>query len=175
MSTWLIVARSPSTTLPGSIVELELGLLRQRRVEQRAQLAHELADVDGLAPPEVALARVGEHLPRERRRALRRRDDGLRRRRRVGIAHALTQELGVAEDAGEQVVEVVRDAAREHAEAVEPLRALHLLLERAPLGLEPPRGPQVAHARDAHGLAVERRLRDDRPRSGRARRSRASP
>ena len=38
------------------------------------------------------------------------------------------RQVGVAEDAGQQVVEVVRDAAGQHAEALELLRVAHLLL-----------------------------------------------
>ena len=46
----------------------------------------------------------------------------------------LEQERGVAGDAGEQVVEVVRDASREPAEALELLRAQELRFQPLPLG-----------------------------------------
>ena len=139
--------------------QLELRLLRQRRGEQRPQLTHELPEVDGLAPAEVPLPRVGQHLSRERRGPLRGRDDGRRDLLVLVRRGAIAQELGVAEHARQQVVEVVRDAARQHAQAVEPLRALDLLLEPAPLGLEalrplacrahPPRAPAGRRASPA--------------------------
>ena len=45
------------------------------------------------------------------------------------------REAGLAEDADEQVVEVVRDAAGQHAEALEALRLLDAIVERPPLAL----------------------------------------
>ena len=44
-------------------------------------------------------------------------------------------QIGVAEDAGEQVVEIVRDAAGEHHQALALLLFLHPPLERIALGL----------------------------------------
>ena len=44
-------------------------------------------------------------------------------------------EAGLAEDADEQVVEVVRHAAGQHAEALEALRLLDAIVERSPLAL----------------------------------------
>ena len=44
-------------------------------------------------------------------------------------------EAGLAEDADEQVVEVVRDAAGQHAEAFEALRLLDAIVERPPFAL----------------------------------------
>ena len=55
----------------------------------------------------------------------------------------------------------MRDTAREHTQAVEPLRALDLLLEPASLGLEAVRRTHVANARDAYRLAVQRPRHDD--------------
>ncbi len=52
--------------------------------------------------------------------------------RRVGGQVALRQS-GLAEDADQQVVEIVGDAAREQAKALEPLRVLHAAVERPPL------------------------------------------
>jgi hypothetical protein len=53
------------------------------------------------------------------------------------VADLLADERGVVEDDGEQVVEVVGDAAGELAEALQPLRLVQLALEALALGLRP--------------------------------------
>lgn len=55
-----------------------------------------------------------------------------RARRQIGEGKA-----GLAEDADEQIVEVVRHAAGQHAEAFEALRLLDSIVERPPLTFGP--------------------------------------
>ena len=74
------------------------------------------------------------------------------------------QQIGVAEDAGQQVVEVVRHAAGEHAEAFELLLLEDAAIQHAALvlGLAPRR--DVAHQHEPSGkpiLAVAHRLHFD--------------
>ena len=101
------------------------------------------------------MPRVGEHLSRERCGSLGRRDDGRRNLLVLIGLCAIVQQLGVAEHPREEVVEVVRDAARQDAQAVEPLRALDLLLEPAPLGLETLPLGDVADGADPYGPLAE--------------------
>jgi hypothetical protein len=54
---------------------------------------------------------------------------------RAVVGHLLADERRVVRDDGEQVVEVVRDAAGELAEALQPLRLLQLAFQLVPLGL----------------------------------------
>ena len=77
-------------------------------------------------------------------------------RRSSLVGSASEQELGAAQDDGQQVVEVVGDAARQLADGVHLLRLPELLLERAPLG------DVEGDAGGAYGLAaiVEREMRD---------------
>ena len=84
------------------------------------------------------LAAEGQELPGQRRRAL----AGLLHLQqivleRVALAHAVQREPGVAQDHGEQVVEVVRHAAREAADGLHLLRRPELLLELLALRLRP--------------------------------------
>jgi hypothetical protein len=58
------------------------------------------------------------------------------------------RETRVAEDSDEQIVEVVRDAAREDAETLQLLRVLHFRLEGTPLCIQPPQVRDVLTARD---------------------------
>ena len=73
----------------------------------------------------MVVAAEDEQLARQRRGALgRARDLGHVLGRRMVVAERLGHEVGVVEDHGQQVVEVVRDAAGELAERVHPLCAL---------------------------------------------------
>ena len=85
------------------------------------------------------------------------------------------RELGVAEDPDEQVVEVVRDAAREQPQALQPLRLDELLLEQRALVLDLPSRRHVGdHADDAppRARAVRARLTAPRIQRGSALRER---
>jgi len=82
-----------------------------------------LRQVDG-AWLEHLPAPEGEELLRERHRALRGRRDVVQvASHRVVDREVLRHEVRVAEDDGEDVVEVVRDAAREAADRLHLLRA----------------------------------------------------
>jgi hypothetical protein len=126
-------------------LDLEVDRARHRRAVEVGALAHERAEVRPL-DDEAPAPGVREHLARQLRRSLRR-GEGLGERVRLlgagrGVGH---RELEVAGDGEQQVVEVVRDAAREHAQALVLLRdeqpaleldaALVLVVERAVQGL----------------------------------------
>ena len=57
---------------------LQVGLLRQRGAQQLAQLVQQHAQIDRLALAQVAVARIGQHLPGQRPPLLRGRDHGVR-------------------------------------------------------------------------------------------------
>jgi hypothetical protein len=103
-------------------------------LQEVTHLLDQGAEIDA-RDEEAPLAGVGEELPRELGRAQRGGLDALdgheRRRARRQLE---LREAGVAEHADEEVVEVVRDAAGEHAEALELLRRDELVLEPAGLG-----------------------------------------
>ena len=70
-----------------------------------------------------------------------------------GIGEPVLEHLEVAQDDGEQVVEVVRHAARELAHRLHLLRLAQLLLQLVPCG-------QIAHEAGEEALAVGMRLAD---------------
>ena len=105
-----------------------------RDLEQPRGFHDERVEVEPL-DDEAALARIGEHLFAKVGGAfgggLDLLEERLHRRFR-GQVHA--GEAGVAEHAAEQVVEIVGDAAGEHAETFELLRFLELALDDLALG-----------------------------------------
>src|SRR5581483_4164841 len=77
----------------------------------------------------------GEELSREMARAFARSYDLIDvRNSRRHVHERLAKELAVAEDRGQQVVEVVRDAAGEPADRLHLLRLQKLLFEQLSLG-----------------------------------------
>ena len=73
---------------------------------------------------------------------------------RVLVGRALDQEVGVVQDHRKQVVEVVRDATREPADALELLGLAQLVLKLAARVLAPdPERDVVEDAYDAHQAA----------------------
>ena len=89
---------------------------------------------------------------------------GRRRRRQLHL-----RQTGIAENTRQQIVEIVRDAARQHPQAFELLHVQHLRLQLATLvfdvlalqlrpGARGKKGEEVAvFARILHRLAVENR------------------
>jgi hypothetical protein len=73
---------------------------------------------------------------------------------RVARRQVAEREARLADDRREQVVEVVRDPAREHTEALEPLHLLHAALERAPLLFLAAPLAEVARHRDEAPFTV---------------------
>jgi hypothetical protein len=124
--------------------------------EQALHAADPLAEIDRarldhLAPGEL------EELLGEARRAQGRRFDLLGVARRLGVERLVAQGPGVADDHREQVVEVVRDAAREPAHALEPLGPRAPLLQPLGgihvvqlLGDADHRAARIAHRRERH-------------------------
>src|SRR5207249_10303289 len=92
------------------------------------------------------LAAEGQQLPRERAGALRRLVDLERvRAPRIGRLERADEQVGVAADRGQEVVEVVRDPAGQAADRLHLLRLAQLLVSRAELGLDAAaldRGPE---------------------------------
>jgi hypothetical protein len=114
-------------------VAAHLQVLGKGPLDDRLDLADDLLELDRDARAFDA-AREGQHLAYEVGAALRAhrhvRDDLLRAL--VEAVHP--QEVDAHRDRREQVVEVVRDAARERADALDALRAQELLLELLALG-----------------------------------------
>ena len=105
-----------------------------RGAQQIHHVAYQLVQIDALDRA-VPLAGVRQHLVDEIGRALSTEEDGahavaeLARRRNLQ-----RQQIGVSDDAGQQVVEVVSQPAGEHAEALALLLFLDARLERRALG-----------------------------------------
>ena len=103
------------------MIEREQHVLADQPRDHRVQLADGIDQVDH-APLEHLLTAEGEQLLGEPGRALRRHLDlgGVAVRRFVG-RQLLDQEFAEAEDHGQQVVEVVRDAAGQAADGLHAL------------------------------------------------------
>jgi hypothetical protein len=115
-------------------LDLELDLRGHELAKPVLELAHLCAQLEALHVHRSA-AREDQELLRQRRRALAAIDDLLEiRARGVAFSEIVVGELGVPEDAREQVVEVVRDAARQHAEALELAGVAQLSFGADPLG-----------------------------------------
>ena len=141
------------------VIQLEddLRVLRHGRPQQMRHLADDVREV-GRLQHEAALAGVGQHLVGQFGRALRGRLNLRRSGRRPATpgSTSVERESGVSEHADEEIVEVVRDAAGQHAEALELLHVLHLRFETAPLFFGAHAIGDVAVAPDA---AVDMRRR----------------
>src|SRR5262245_36214004 len=64
------------------------------------------------------------------------------------------EDLAATQHADQEVVEIVRNSAREHAQAFEALTPLHLELELPALLFQSPRLAKIADGGDAYRLAV---------------------
>ena len=116
---------------------LQRTVTRRRRAQQLQHLKHQGIEVDSLDRA-VPFAGVGEHLRHKVRCALRAENDGA-----DVAAHSARwwqlqrQQVGVADDARKQVVEIVGEAAGKHAKAFVLLLLLHARFERVALRLRP--------------------------------------
>ena len=135
---------------------------RDRRRNEGDRLLRERAELDD-AERHLAPTREREHLRAELARTKRRGLDLLGDAgREIRSPARLAEERRPREHAGEKVVEVVRETAREDAEALELVR-----LREPPLDLEPllfgalPVRHVAREAEDAHDLALGIELRDD--------------
>ena len=116
---------------PAQERRVDLDVLAEQAREQADRVGDGAVEVERRELLHLAAAE-GEELPRQLGRAV----AGVRdlvevRAQLVVAADALERERGVAADRGEQVVEVVRDAARELPDGLEPLRLAEALLEAA--------------------------------------------
>ena len=118
-------------------VEGHADVLRDDRSEQFVDFLGERFELHR-QHDEPAAPGVGEHLRRELAGAQRRTFDALDMGPPRGAGRQIGErETGFPEHADQQVVEVVGDAARQHAEALEPLRLLDSLVEQPALPLGP--------------------------------------
>ncbi len=116
----------------------ELDVLADHAPEHRLDSLDDGVEVQHLRLEQLVAAER-EQLARERGRPLRRLLDLLRAgAQRVVLAQLLEHQVAVAADGGEDVVEVVRDPAREAAHGLQLLRLAELILEVAALGDVPP-------------------------------------
>ena len=170
------------------MAEIELDALAEQALQQHREVVEQVVEVQHLRPQGLA-AREGQQLPHQARGpvgVLLDLHDVLEGR--IGRPVVGEQQVGVADDRLQHVVEVVRDAAGELADRVHLLRLGELLLDLAQLGgvegVEDRRlalglGLALVHRGhpDPHGaarLAGERQFerRDVAPALGRRRRAR---
>ncbi len=126
----------------------ELDVLAEQTAEHAIDVEDQLIQVDDAGLDDLA-PRECQELPREVRRALRgARDLGDVAERGIAGRGIGPRHLGVAEDRRQQVVEVVRDAASQPADAFHALREQELRFEAPQLG------DVLADDQDAHALAL---------------------
>ncbi len=103
--------------------------MRNRSADQRHNLRDHRREIEPVQHKRP-LAGVGQHLAHQQSGALAGTDDfGDARLRRVGFGKVVHRQAGVAHDGRQQVVEIVRQTARQHAQTLQFLRLAHLLLE----------------------------------------------
>ena len=108
---------------------LDLDVFAQRTAQQPLQTVHELIEVDGPGL-EGLLAGKGQQALRQVRRLLGCNQDVMQQlgAAGIGLALALLEDLGAAQNHGQQVVEVMGNAAGKLAYRLELLRLAQLLL-----------------------------------------------
>ena len=125
---------SARTRQPGVNGGRELDVVAQEPREQSLELLDDFAEIEDLRQ-EHLVAAEGEQLARERGSTIGGAHDLQRvRAARVVVVEAGHEELAVAADRGQEVVEVVRDAAGEPSDRLELLRVQQLLLQQALIG-----------------------------------------
>ncbi len=131
-SNWPMSTFTGQRSRPWSTLSL-IWLPTQAR-QQHAQVGQHVGEVEHLRPQRL-LAREGQQLPDQRRRAvgvlLDVHDVGEGRVRRAVVGE---QQVRRHDDGGQHVVEVVRDAAGELADRLHLLALRHLAFERLLLG-----------------------------------------
>ena len=114
--------------------DIELDRLADKPAQQHLELRQDVVELQRLRSKRLA-ARERQQLPHQTRRpvgVLLDLHDVLKRR--IGRAMVGEQEVGIADDGGQHVVEVMRDAARELADRLHLLALREVLLQRALLG-----------------------------------------
>ncbi len=117
-----------------AVAHVDLDLLADQATHHVLQFGEHVGELQHLGPQRLA-AREGEQLPHQAGGpvgVLLDLHDVLERR--IGRPVVREQQVGIAEDGGQHVVEVVRDAARELADGLHLLRLGEALLQRALLG-----------------------------------------
>jgi hypothetical protein len=146
------IGRDPLSLVAG---HPDLGLGPTSDLQQRQQLLDQRAEVHGHLP-EWPPTGIIEHQLTEIGRAVGRALDGTERvPRRLTVAKPRDGELGVRHHPHQQVVEVVRDATGQHAQALELLRVKHARFQLQPLALGvSQRGDVGRHTQHVPGDAV---------------------
>ena len=111
-----------------AVIQLQRHVLAQQPAEHVGHVADDFVHVQPLGLDELAAAE-GEQLPREAGGALGGLRDLLRGTRRGVVEVRRRQQRGVAVNDGEDVVEIVRDAAGELADGLHFLRLAQLFLQ----------------------------------------------
>ena len=117
-----------------AVHDVEIDRLADQPAQQHLQFGQHVAELQGLRPQRLP-AREGEQLPHQARRAigvLLDLHDVLEGR--IGRPVIGEQQIGIADDRGQHIVEVMRDAAGELADRLHLLALREILLQRALLG-----------------------------------------
>ena len=134
--------------------QLHLDVLPHQARQHRLQTRHHLIQIERPGVEDL-LAAVGQQLPRQLRRALARRQDFLDRFALwIGRLQFLEQQMAIAVDHHQQIVEIVRHPARQAAHRFHPLD-----LNQVRFGLQFLRQPQRFF-----GLLQHRDIADDHAR-----------
>ena len=121
----------------GAGLERELDRPAEQRLEQPARLGHDLVQIEAGQRERLAAAE-GEQLARERRAGLGRLPDLLRvAAERAVVRQVRGEQLAVAADRGQRVVEVVRDTARQLSDRLQLLGVVQLVSQAVTLLLGP--------------------------------------
>ena len=114
---------------PSASARFQSHTLRNGGLHQVRDLPHFAGEVQGF-DEEAAAAGVGQHLRGELGHDLAGRDQVAGGPGFAGVgAEAILKQAGIAQHAGEQIVEIVSDAAGEHTEALEALVLLDVRFE----------------------------------------------
>ena len=128
-STCSIMPTSASTMAGDvAVIQLQRHVLAQKPSQHVGHVADDFIHVQSLGLDELAAAE-GEQLPRQAGGALGGLGDLLRGARRRFLQSGRHQQRGVAVNDGEDVVEIVRDAAGKLADGLHFLRLAQLLLQ----------------------------------------------
>ena len=118
----------------GAVLELQVDAFAQKPPQHQRELAHHVAQAQHFRLQRL-LAREGEKLAHQRRRAQRVLMDLVDfLERRIARLMAHQKEFAIADDDGEQIVEIVRHAAGELAHRLHLLRLREFRLQRFLLG-----------------------------------------
>ena len=108
-------------------MHVEIDVLADEPSEERLRVAHELVQIDHLGTEKLPPAER-QQLPRHRRRRFGRLPNLLGGFAAVWVEHLAQQQINIAENDGQQIVEIVRDAAGKTPDRFHLLRLTQLLV-----------------------------------------------